>query len=137
MPADRGVAPLANVPDRQRRDGFPQPVIRGKHPVVASQENQALDAVELGTGKRFVRPLLKGVVVRDGSVVSLRLQPEGEARPTTVLLKAITKIVADRETVFEAEAKGGRCGPASRPAGPLGVREAGGGEPAAGLRRVG
>jgi len=29
------LAPLADVPDRERRDGFPQPVIRRKHPVVA------------------------------------------------------------------------------------------------------
>ena len=35
MPARRGVAPLADVPDRQRRDGPPELVIRGKHPVVA------------------------------------------------------------------------------------------------------
>jgi hypothetical protein len=32
VPAGRGLAPLANVPDRQRRDGFSQPVIRCKHP---------------------------------------------------------------------------------------------------------
>jgi len=31
----RVLAALANVPDRQRCDGFPQPVIQGKHPVVA------------------------------------------------------------------------------------------------------
>ena len=35
MPARRGVAPLADVPDRQRRDGPPELVIRGKHPMVA------------------------------------------------------------------------------------------------------
>ena len=35
MPAGRGVAPLADVPDRQRRDGFSQLVIRRKHPVIA------------------------------------------------------------------------------------------------------
>jgi hypothetical protein len=35
MPARRGVAPLADVPDRQRRDGPPELVIRGKHPVRA------------------------------------------------------------------------------------------------------
>ena len=75
--------------------------------ILAAKQDEPLDVVELGTGRRLVRPVLKGVVVRDGSVVSLRLQPEAEARPITVLLKAITKIVADRETVFEAEAKGG------------------------------
>ena len=35
MPAGRGVAPLADVPDRERRDGPPELVIRRKHPVVA------------------------------------------------------------------------------------------------------
>ena len=35
MPARLGIASLASIPDRQRRDGFPQPVIRCKHPVVA------------------------------------------------------------------------------------------------------
>jgi hypothetical protein len=31
----RGIPPLADVPDRERRDGPPQLVIRRKHPVVA------------------------------------------------------------------------------------------------------
>ncbi len=35
MAAGRGVAPLADVPDRERRDGPPELVIRRKHPVVA------------------------------------------------------------------------------------------------------
>jgi hypothetical protein len=35
MPAGSGVAPLADVPYCQRRDGPPQLVIRRKHPVVA------------------------------------------------------------------------------------------------------
>jgi len=35
VPAGRGLAPLADVADRQRRDGPPQLVIRRKHPVVA------------------------------------------------------------------------------------------------------
>ena len=34
-PAGRGVAPLADVPDRQRRDCPPELVIRRKYPVVA------------------------------------------------------------------------------------------------------
>ena len=34
MPARRGIAPLTSIPDRQRRNGFPQPVIRCKHPVI-------------------------------------------------------------------------------------------------------
>jgi hypothetical protein len=35
MPARRGITRLADVPDRERRDGPPQLVIRRKHPVVA------------------------------------------------------------------------------------------------------
>jgi hypothetical protein len=34
MPAGRGLALLADVPDGERRDGSPQPVIRRKHPVI-------------------------------------------------------------------------------------------------------
>ena len=36
LPAGGGVAPLANIPDRQRRDGFPQPVIRREYPWLVS-----------------------------------------------------------------------------------------------------
>jgi hypothetical protein len=35
LPAGRGIAPLADVPDRQRRDGPPQLVIRRRHLVIA------------------------------------------------------------------------------------------------------
>jgi hypothetical protein len=35
LPAGGGVAPLANIPDRQRRDGFPRPVIRREYSVIA------------------------------------------------------------------------------------------------------
>ena len=35
MPTGHSLAPLADVPDRQRRDGGPELVIRRKHPVVA------------------------------------------------------------------------------------------------------
>ena len=34
MPAGRGLAPLADIPDRERRHGFSQLVIRRKHPVI-------------------------------------------------------------------------------------------------------
>jgi hypothetical protein len=34
MPARRRLLPLADVADRQRRDGFPEPLIRRKHPVI-------------------------------------------------------------------------------------------------------
>jgi hypothetical protein len=35
MPAGRGLAPLADIPDRERRDGPPELLIRRKHPVIA------------------------------------------------------------------------------------------------------
>ena len=35
MPTGRGLLPLADVPDRERSDGFSQPMIRGEHAVVA------------------------------------------------------------------------------------------------------
>ncbi len=35
MPAGRGLLPLADVADRQQRDGFPQPVIRREYSVIA------------------------------------------------------------------------------------------------------
>jgi len=34
MPTGHSLAPLADVPDSQRRDGFPGPVIRGEHSVI-------------------------------------------------------------------------------------------------------
>jgi len=73
---------------------------------LAALEGQTLDLVELGTGKRYVRPTLEKVVERNGTVVSLRLKPEGEPRGATVLLPGIVKIVAGRETIHEVEAKG-------------------------------
>jgi len=38
MPAGTGVALLADIPDRECRDGFPQPMIRGEHPWLASRQ---------------------------------------------------------------------------------------------------
>ena len=34
MPTSRGIAPLADIPDRERGDGEPELVIRGEHPVI-------------------------------------------------------------------------------------------------------
>lgn len=73
---------------------------------LAPYVGQQLDVIELATGRRFVRPLLQRVVERDGVTHSLRLVEEGAARPGSVLLRSITKIVAGRETVYEAEVKG-------------------------------
>jgi hypothetical protein len=35
MPISRGIAPLADIPDREGSDGGPELVIRGEHPVIA------------------------------------------------------------------------------------------------------
>ncbi|MCE9629318.1 MAG: hypothetical protein K8S94_01175 [Planctomycetia bacterium] len=67
----------------------------------------AIDLIELGTGTRYVRPKLEGVVVRDGDVKSLRIVPEGETRSKPLLLSGITRIDANRETVHTAEVKRG------------------------------
>ena len=73
---------------------------------LAAHVGTALDVVELGTGRRFVRPTLMGVVVRNDAVTGLRIRPEGQPAVTTLSLSAIAKIVAGRETVHEAETAG-------------------------------
>lgn len=69
-------------------------------------EGRQLDVIELATGKRFVRPLLQKLILREGKTQSLRIVEEGQARPVSVQLRSITEIVAGRETVYEAELKG-------------------------------
>ena len=66
---------------------------------------QTLDLVELGTGKRLVRPVLEGVTTRGDQATSLRLRAEGEPKTISVAVSAIAKIVAGRETIHEADAK--------------------------------
>ena len=65
-----------------------------------------LDLVELGTGKRFVRPTLEKVVEKEGRASMLRLRPEGEKAVTSLPVGVIVKIMAGRETIHEAEGKG-------------------------------
>ena len=65
-----------------------------------------LDLVELGTGKRFVRPTLENVVEKEGRAAVLRLRPEGERAVTSLPIGVVVKIVAGRETIHEAEVKG-------------------------------
>jgi hypothetical protein len=65
-----------------------------------------LDLVELGTGRRLVRPTLEGVTNRGGKPTALRLRAEGEAKVATVPLSGIVKIIAGRETIHEADGKG-------------------------------
>lgn len=64
-----------------------------------------LDLVELSTGQRFVRPTLVGVVERNGHVGGLKLRREGEPRPIIVSLPGIVKVVAGRETIYEAASR--------------------------------
>ena len=66
-----------------------------------------LDLVELGTGKRLVRPTLVGLTERKDAVAALRLRAEGETRTVSVSLAGIVKIIAARETVYEHSGAGG------------------------------
>ena len=66
---------------------------------------QTLDLVELGTGKRLVRPVLEGITTRGDRTTALRLRAEGEPKTTTVAVGGIAKIIAGRETVHEADAQ--------------------------------
>ncbi|MFO0422657.1 MAG: hypothetical protein ACK52C_03250, partial [Planctomycetia bacterium] len=65
-----------------------------------------IDLVELGTGKRFVRPTLDGVTERSGKATALRLTPEGTTKTVSVPLTGITKIIAGRETIHESVGQG-------------------------------
>jgi hypothetical protein len=66
---------------------------------------KTLDVVELGTGRRFVRPTLERLEIRGGRTEGMRIIEEGQRKATTLTLRGITKVVVDRETVYEAEAK--------------------------------
>ena len=67
---------------------------------------ETLDLVELGTGRRFVRPVLEGLVEKDEAVTGLRLRAEGQKTVSTVSLASVAKVVAGRETVHESQASG-------------------------------
>jgi len=83
---------------------------------LAAHQGQPLDLVELGNGRRLVRPILERVTLRDGHVVSLRLRGEGEPRAITVPLRAVERIVVERDTVHEAESGARSRGRRSREA---------------------
>jgi hypothetical protein len=68
---------------------------------------KTLDVVEMGTGRRFVRPRLERITVRNGTTTGVRIVEEGRQQVTSLTLRGIAKIMADRETVYEAEAGGG------------------------------
>lgn len=74
--------------------------------VLQPYEGQAVDMVELGTGRQLIRPKLERIVTKDDVTQSLRLIEQGQAQATTIRLPAITRIVAGRETVYEKAATG-------------------------------
>lgn len=90
-----------------------------------------LDAVELTGGRRLVRPVLDGVTRQRGEVTALRLLTDPAAPPRTVQLSGVTRIVIDREVVYDT----GPTGDALRPGGARG-RDAGGKEAASSAARM-
>jgi len=68
---------------------------------LAPHVGKTLDLVELGTGKRLVRPTLVGLTERKDAVTAIRLWAEGETKTVSVSLAGIVKIIAARETVYE------------------------------------
>ncbi|MFM8736030.1 MAG: hypothetical protein ACKOC8_12670 [Pirellulales bacterium] len=72
---------------------------------LAPHVGETLDLVEIGSGRRLVRPTLEQVVAKNGTVTALRLRPEGETRATSFPVAGIARIVAGRETIHEAEVK--------------------------------
>lgn len=69
---------------------------------------QTIDLVELGTGSRFVRPQLQGLTRTKGDVTGIRITPAGERHAKSLRLAAIARIMAGRETIYEAAAEEGR-----------------------------
>jgi hypothetical protein len=100
------IAGAADVPVAEPPAGKP-PAADAVGAALGAHVGRQLDVVELGTGRRIVRPRLERVVERDGKAESIRIVEQGQSRSTPLFLKGITKIVADRETVYEAEPKGG------------------------------
>jgi hypothetical protein len=66
---------------------------------------KTLDLVELGSGKRLVRPLLEGITTRSDRATAIRLRGEGESKTMSVPVSGIARIIAGRETIHEADAK--------------------------------
>jgi hypothetical protein len=67
---------------------------------------ETIDLVELGTGRRFVRPVLEKLLEKGDAVTGLRLRAEAQKTVSTVSLAGVAKIVAGRETVYEGQASG-------------------------------
>lgn len=73
---------------------------------LAPYVGQVLDLVELGTGARFVRPTLHGLSTRVGEITAIRLVPEGLTGVKSIRLQGISRIMAGRETLYEAPQMG-------------------------------
>lgn len=78
--------------------------------VLQPWEGQTLDLVELSTGKRIIRPTLERLITSKGKVVKLLLKEEGQKRAKPIYVKAIVKISAGRQTIFQSAVQGGTAG---------------------------
>jgi len=93
------------------------PVMLGAMPWLAARSDElgdrlnphvgtVIDLVELGTGRRLVRPALEGVVEKDDRTTAIRVRPEGQRAAITLSMAGVARIVAGRETIHEAQAVG-------------------------------
>jgi hypothetical protein len=70
MPISRGIAPLADIPDREGGDGGPELVIRGEHPVIAMpvlprrrhEVSEPVEELKNSNGESSTTPLAPGRV---------------------------------------------------------------------------
>jgi hypothetical protein len=69
---------------------------------------EVLDLVELGTGARFVRPRLEALTHSRGELTGIRITPEGAGAAKAIRLASISRVMADRETIYEAQPAEGR-----------------------------
>lgn len=75
---------------------------------------QVLDLVELGTGTRFVRPRLDGLTHSRGEVTGIRITPEGARAAKAIRLSGISKVMADRASIYQAAPAKGRQATSAR-----------------------
>lgn len=73
-----------------------------------------LDLVELGTGMRFVRPRLDGLTHSRGELTGIRITPEGSRAAKAIRLTSIARVLADRDTIYEATATKSRQNTSAR-----------------------
>lgn len=75
---------------------------------------EVLDLVELGTSTRFVRPRLEGLTHTQGELTGIRITPEGARAAKAIRLAGISRVMADRETIYEAQPAEGRRATSAR-----------------------